>query len=68
MPMVVIFSVRAACSPADWSNAAMPFVEVTLSGIAGNGIGWDTHGQNFEAVKQLSAVLDPAWASLMSTI
>jgi uncharacterized protein (DUF1501 family) len=30
--------------------------------------GWDTHQQNFEAVKQLSAVLDPAWAALMDDL
>ena len=39
----------------------VPFVEVTLSSAAGAmAAGWDTHQQNFEAVKQLSAVLDPA--------
>jgi hypothetical protein len=46
----------------------VPFVEITLGGINGNGIGWDTHQQNFEAVKQLSAILDPAWASLMKDL
>jgi hypothetical protein len=34
------------------------FVEVALGG-------WDTHFQNFEAVKRLSAVLDPGWATLL---
>jgi hypothetical protein len=44
----------------------VPFVEVTLGGQ--NGVGWDTHGQNFEQVKQLSATLDPAWATLMQDL
>ena len=47
----------------------VPFVEVTLSSAAGAmAAGWDTHQQNFEAVKQLSAVLDPAWAALMDDL
>jgi hypothetical protein len=43
----------------------VPFVEVTLTSADGNMIGWDTHIQNFEMVKKLSAVLDPAWSTLM---
>jgi hypothetical protein len=43
----------------------VPFVEVTLSGPNGGGIGWDTHGDNFNQVSVLSALLDPAWATLM---
>lgn len=48
----------------------MPFVEVTLSSAPGlnNGIGWDTHSDNFEAVKKLCGVLDPAWAALMDDL
>ena len=39
----------------------MPFVEVTLSAADGStAFGWDTHQQNFDAVKKLSEVLDPA--------
>jgi len=30
--------------------------------------GWDTHQQNFETVKKLSEVLDPAWAALMNDL
>ena len=46
----------------------VPFVEVTLAN-AGQGVfGWDTHSQNFENVKQLSGVLDPAWATLMTDL
>ena len=44
----------------------VPFVEVTLGGV--NNIGWDTHANNFEGVKTLSAMLDPAWATLMTEL
>ncbi len=44
----------------------VPFVEVTLGG--NGGIGWDTHQNNFEGVKELSGMLDPAWATLMSEL
>ena len=45
----------------------VPFVEVTLSSADGrtNSLGWDTHAGNFDAVRQLSTVLDAGWASLM---
>jgi hypothetical protein len=46
----------------------VPFVEVTLSGVAGDPAGWDTHVQNFEAVKRLSQVLDPAWGTLLQDL
>jgi hypothetical protein len=47
----------------------VPFVEVTLSSAEGGmGVGWDTHQQNFEAVKKLSEVLDPAWSALMDDL
>jgi uncharacterized protein (DUF1501 family) len=47
----------------------VPFVEVTLGGLAGNqALGWDTHANNFTGVKQLSEVLDPAWATLMTDL
>jgi hypothetical protein len=39
----------------------VPFVEVTLGG-------WDTHDNNFEQVKSLSGVLDPAWATLIADL
>jgi hypothetical protein len=45
----------------------VPFVEVSLSNN-NNPLPWDTHGNNFDLVKQLSGVLDPAWASLMSDL
>jgi hypothetical protein len=48
----------------------VPFVEVTLSGVNGQqgALGWDTHAQNFDTVKRLSEVLDPAWATLMEDL
>ncbi len=48
----------------------VPFVEVTLSSAPGvnNGIGWDTHGDNFDSVKKLCGVLDPAWATLLDDL
>jgi hypothetical protein len=45
----------------------VPFVEVTLANVAGTP-GWDAHQQNFESVKKLCEVLDPAWATLMSDL
>ncbi len=39
----------------------VPFVEVTLGG-------WDTHDNNFEQVRSLCGVLDPAWATLMQDL
>jgi len=46
----------------------VPFVEVTLGGLNGNGLGWDTHAQNFDMVPRLCEVLDPAWATLMDEL
>jgi hypothetical protein len=46
----------------------VPFVEVSHSGVGGAVLGWDTHGNNFEQVKQLSAVLDQGWSALMSDL
>jgi hypothetical protein len=44
----------------------VPFVEVSLSNaVRAN---WDSHVNNFEAVKTLSGVLDPAWATLMDDL
>jgi hypothetical protein len=43
----------------------VPFVEVTLAGTQQN---WDTHANNFETVKQLSEILDPAWSTLMTDL
>ncbi len=47
----------------------VPFVEVTLAGVPqANVPGWDTHQNNFAAVKSLCGVLDPAWATLMTDL
>ncbi len=40
------------------------FVEVSLGTSAG-GVGWDTHADNFNAVRTLSGELDTAWSALM---
>lgn len=40
------------------------FVEVSL-GTSSGGAGWDTHSDNFNAVKQLSGDLDAGWSTLM---
>ncbi len=42
----------------------VPLVEVTL----GDGIGWDTHQDNFAEVARLSRQLDQGWATLMSEL
>lgn len=42
----------------------VPFIEVSL-GTNSGGAGWDTHSDNFNAVKTLSAELDAGWATLM---
>jgi hypothetical protein len=39
----------------------VPFVEITLPG-------WDTHANNFNAVRQRCGVLDPAWSTLMDDL
>ena len=46
----------------------VPFVEVTLSDVPGAPGSWDTHTNNFQAVRALCEVLDPAWSSLMSDL
>jgi hypothetical protein len=42
----------------------VPFVEVAL----GDGLGWDTHLENFKRVKELSAELDAGWGTLMTEL
>jgi hypothetical protein len=46
----------------------VPFVEVTQSNSTGMNFAWDTHSQNFPAVKSLCQTLDPAWATLMEDL
>jgi hypothetical protein len=42
----------------------VPLVEVTL----GDGLGWDTHADNFTLVRRLSEQLDAGWATLISEL
>ena len=46
----------------------VPFIEIALRGSAGGALGWDTHGQNFPRVKDLSSELDAGWATLMTEL
>jgi hypothetical protein len=46
----------------------VPFVEVSLSSSVAGTFGWDTHSNNFESVKGLSAELDAGWASLLNDL
>ncbi len=43
------------------------FVEVSL-GTSSGGVGWDTHSDNFTAVKALSTDLDNGWSTLMKDL
>jgi len=44
----------------------VPFVEVSLNSAQNRQVfGWDTHQNNFDTVKQLSGILDPAWSTLI---
>jgi hypothetical protein len=49
-------------------ESGVSFVEVTLGGLADNSFGWDTHLNNFPAVKSLSAELDAGWGTLMKEL
>jgi hypothetical protein len=46
----------------------VPFVEVSLASVENLTLGWDTHLNNFDGVRRLSAVLDPAWSTLMEDL
>jgi hypothetical protein len=48
----------------------VPFVEVSLFGVRDNNsfYNWDSHQQNFQTVRKLSEVLDPAWGTLMEDL
>ncbi|MCA9185767.1 MAG: DUF1501 domain-containing protein, partial [Planctomycetales bacterium] len=45
----------------------VPCIEVSLGGSA-DGVGWDTHADNFATVQRLSAELDAGWSSLLSDL
>lgn len=44
------------------------FVEVSLGSVGGGALGWDTHRDNFNIVKNLSAELDAGWGTLMQEL
>lgn len=48
----------------------VPFIDVTLSNAPSQNqfLGWDSHQNNFQAVKALSEVLDTAWSALMEDL
>jgi hypothetical protein len=46
----------------------VPFVEVSLASAPNVVLGWDTHINNFDAVRRLSEILDPAWSTLMTDL
>jgi uncharacterized protein (DUF1501 family) len=46
----------------------VPFIEVSLGGLGGGALGWDTHQNNFDRVKELSGELDSGWSMLMSEL
>ena len=46
----------------------VPPGEVALADTPNNGIGWDTHANNFELVRNQCTVLDPAWSTLISDL
>jgi len=49
-------------------ESGVSFVEVTLGAVSDNTFGWDTHQNNFNAVKALSAELDNGWGTLMKDL
>lgn len=49
-------------------EAGVPFVEVSLGGFGGGLTNWDTHQDNFNRVRNLSAALDAGWSMLMSDL
>lgn len=46
----------------------VPFVEVNLGNPEAGSVGWDTHADNFNAVKALSGELDAGWSTLMTEL
>ncbi len=49
-------------------ESGVSFVEVTLGSLSENTFGWDTHQNNFAAVKRLSGELDAGWGTLMQEL
>jgi Protein of unknown function (DUF1501) len=47
----------------------VPFVEVSLNGVAGNEmLAWDTHRNNAQSVRRLCQVLDAGWSALLEDL
>ncbi len=47
----------------------VPFVEVSFNGLPeSNVFGWDTHQNNFDALKKMLPVLDAGWATLIEDL
>ncbi len=46
----------------------VPFVEVFLGRVPGAFAGWDTHAGNFDSLRALCGILDPAWGTLMADL
>ena len=61
-------SARAACWPAGWSSAACRSSRSRLGGVTGVPSAGTRTQDNFNQVKTLSEVLDPAWATLMTDL
>ena len=49
-------------------ESGVSFVEVTLGSVGNDIFGWDTHQNNFTAVKALSTELDNGWGTLMKEL
>jgi hypothetical protein len=46
----------------------VPFVQVALRTVPGAPTAWDTHTNNFEYVRRLSAILDAGWSALLADL
>lgn len=46
----------------------VPVVEVTLGGFDSGSVGWDTHQDNFNTVRELCARLDAGWGTLVTDL
>lgn len=46
----------------------IPFIEISLGAAGGGSQTWDTHQNNFNAVKTLSTELDAGWGTLMTEL
>jgi hypothetical protein len=49
-------------------ESGVSFVEVSLGSLSESTFGWDTHANNFAAVRSLSGELDAGWGTLMKEL